>query len=317
MPAPATPPEEALDAFRDDQTYLGADHSRNERRTWLVAVICVLALALQVAGGLTFNSMALVAGGLHMAAHVAALVVAAAAYGLARRYSGDRRFSFGTGKLGYLAAFGNAMVLGGAALAILAESVQRLVAPEPVDYASAQPLAIIVLGLNIVCAWLLRPGQTRHSHDDTGDLNLSVAHFHLAADAAVSVLAIAGLAAGHFLGWAWADPVAGLLGAGLIGHFAVTLMRRAGAVLLDMTPSPTLAAEIRRRLAGDGERIVDLHIWRLGPGHHAAIIILAAPQPQPVQAYRARLAGLAGLSHLTIEVRAEALPALTQQRASV
>lgn len=307
----------ALDAFRGDRIYLGADHVRNERRTWLVAAICVGALVVQVGGGLAFNSMALVAGGLHMAAHVAALVVAAAAYGLARRYAADSRFSFGTGKLGYLAAFGNAVVLGGAAVAVLVESLQRIIAPEHVGYEEALPLAAVALAINVFCAWLLRPGVTRHSHDETGDLNLSVAHFHLAADAAVSVLGIAGLAAGRLLQWEWADPLAGLLGAGLIAHFAVSLLRRAGAVLLDMNPSPELAAKIRERLEREGEQVIDLHLWRLGPGHHAAIVVMSVRSPQSSEAYRERLAGLSGLSHLTIEVRQERLPALTQQRASV
>jgi cation diffusion facilitator family transporter len=315
-PDPSRPDQKALDAFREDRTYLGADHVRNERRTWLVAAICVGALVLQIAGGLAFNSMALVAGGLHMAAHVAALLVAAVAYGLARRFADDPRFSFGTGKLGYLAAFGNAVVLGGAALAVLVESVERLISPQTVGYGEALPLAGAALVVNVFCAWLLRPGKTRHEHDDAGDLNLSVAHFHLAADAAVSVLAIGGLAAGRLLDWRWADPAAGLLGAVLIGHFAVSLLRRAGAVLLDVNPSPALAAQIRERLQRDGEEVIDLHLWRLGPGHHAAIVVMAVVSPQSSEAYRARLAGLPGLSHLTIEVR-QALPALTQTRASV
>lgn len=292
-----------LDGFRGDRVYLGADHVRNERRTWLVAAISVGMLVAQVAGGLAFHSMALLAGGLHAAAHVAALLVAALAYGLARRFSADGRFSFGTGKVGYLAGFANAVVLAITAVTVLVESVERLFHPEDVNYASAIPLAAGGLVVTLVCAWLLKPPPVSHAHDRDGDLNLSVAHFHLSADAAVSTMALIGLGAGQALGWAWADPAAGLLGAGLIAHFAVTLLRRAGAVLLDMNPSATLAGEIRTRLQHEGERIVDLHLWRLGPGHHAAIVVIAADHPQPTAVYRARLADLPGLSHLTIEVR--------------
>src|SRR5262245_5731688 len=144
-------PAEALDAFRTDRLYLGADHARNERRTWIVTVICVATFAVQIAGGALFGSMALTASGLHMAAHVAVLAVAAGAYALARRYAADRRFAFGTGKLGYLAGFANAVVLAVTALLIAAESVQRLMAPEPVAYASALPLAVGGLLVNLVC----------------------------------------------------------------------------------------------------------------------------------------------------------------------
>lgn len=298
--AAARASEQGLDAFREDRVYLGADHGRNERRTWIVAGICLVALAAQLAGGLAFNSMALIAGGLHMAAHVAALGVAALAYRLARRYAADARFSFGTGKLGYLAGFANAVVLAFTALLIAVESLERLIAPEPVAYDEALWLAVGGFVVSLVCMLILRPAGRGPR---TGDLNLSAVHLHLSADAAVSALAIAGLAAGRALQWSWADPVAGLVGAGLVAHFAVSLARRAGAVLLDVNPSPQLAEEIRARLAGPGERVLDLHLWQLGPDHHAAIVVLAAEAPQPAERYRARLAGLPGLSHLTVEVR--------------
>ena len=290
-------PTPSLDSYRADRAYLGADHARNERRTWIVAGICAVTLAAQLAGGLVFRSMALTAAGLHMGAHVAALLVASGAYALARRRAGDARFAFGTGKLGDLAGFANAVVLGITAVLIAAESVQRLINPEAVDYASALPLAGVGLVVTLVCVVLLRPRE-RH------DLNITAAHLHLTADAMVGVLAIAGLFAGQRLGWTWADPLAGLAGAFLVAQFAVSLIRRAGATLLDMNPSPALTAEIRNRLEGAGERVLDLHLWRLGPGHNAAIAVIAADDPQTPDAYRARkLKGIEGLSHVTVEVR--------------
>jgi cation diffusion facilitator family transporter len=269
----------------------------------MVAGICLVTLVVQITGGLTFNSMALVANGLHMAAHVAALLVAALAYRLARTYAGDPRFAFGTGKLGYLAGFANASVLAMTALLIALESVQRLIAPEQVDYDGALALAVGGLAVNLVCVWLLKPSEAHHAHDRDGDLNLSAAHLHLVGDAVVSVLVIAGLFAGRQLGWTWADPLAALAGAGLVAQFAWRLLSRAGAVLLDMNPSPELTAEISRRLEGPGEELLDLHLWRLGPGHHAAIVVIAAEAPLPAEVYRTRLKGLAGLSHVTVEVR--------------
>lgn len=297
---------EALDAFRADRVYLGADHRRNERRTWIVTAICVATLVALVAGGLATRSMALMASGLHMAAHVVALVVAAAAYALARRHAGNPAFSFGTGKVGYLAGFANAVVLAVTAVLIGVESVNRLIRPGEVHYDSALPIAAGGLVVTLVCMWLLKPTTAASDrYDPQGDLNLSAAHLHLTADAAVSVLALAAIAAGEFLGLGFADPLAGLLAAILVAQFAWTLLKRAGAALLDINPSPELTAEVRRRLSDGGERVIDLHLWRLGPGHHAVIAVIAAAHPEPVAKYRARLAGLAGLSHVTVEVRGE------------
>ncbi|HYG26302.1 MAG TPA: cation diffusion facilitator family transporter [Caulobacteraceae bacterium] len=290
-------PTAAMDAFRGDRTYLGADHARNEQRTRLVAAICAVSLVLQVAGGYVFNSMALTAGGLHMAAHLAALVTATVAYGLARRFAADPRFSFGTGKLGYLAGFANAVALAVTALVIGIESVERLIAPEAVEYGAAVWVAVFSLGVNTISAVLLRPRR------DDQDLNIGAAYLHLSADVIVSGLAIAGLLAGRLLGWGWADPAAGLIGAALVARFAWSLIRRAAGVLLDMNPSEGLTEIVRQRLTAPGERLLDLHLWRLGPGHDAVLAVVEAENPQPPQAYRQRLAGLPGISHITVEVR--------------
>ena len=108
---------------------------------------------------------------------------------------------------------------------------------------------------------------------------------------------------GRTFDWPWADSLAGLAGAALLALFAWRLLARTGAVLLDFNPSPELTAEIRRRMESDGERLLDLHLWRLGPGHHAAILVVEAATPAAAEVYRARLAGLPGLSHVTVETR--------------
>lgn len=292
-----------MDAYRRDHGYLGADHAHNERRTWIVAGICTAMLLVQVTGGLLFKSVALTAAGLHMAAHVAALLVAAAAYALARRYAGDRRFAFGAGKVGYLAGFANAVVMGVVAVLIAAESVQRFIAPETVDYASALPLAVAGLALILLCVLVLRPGRSTEDLDKDGDLNISAARLHLSADVLVSLLTIAGLAAGRRFGWAWADPLAGLGGAALVAQFATSLLVRTSKALLDMNPAPELAAEVRRRLEAEGERVLDLHLWRLGPGHFAVVAVVVADAGARSEALHARLRDLAGLSHVTLELR--------------
>jgi cation diffusion facilitator family transporter len=293
-----------IDAFRGDTTYLGADHRRNERRTWIVTGICLATLVVQIGGGVVFHSIALVANGIHLGAHVAALVAAAVAYRVASAYAGDHRFAFGAGKVGYLAGFANAVVLAVTALLIASESLHGLMEPVPINYRQATLLATFGLVVNLACVWLLRPTLV-HAHDKDGDLNLSASHLHLSADAMMSVLTIAGLTAGRYLGWRWADPVAALGGAMLVAQFAWSLLRRAGSALLDINPSPQLTAEVRGRLEAMGAKVMDLHLWRLGPGHHAAIVVLNQAAPLQVENYHERLADLAGLSHVTIEVRSD------------
>ena len=233
---PTRPSASPLDGFRADRVYLGADHARNERRVWAAAAICALTLVGQLVGGLAFNSMALVAGGVHMAAHVAALGVAGLAYLLARRYAADRRFSFGAGKIGYLAAFANAVALGVTALLLAGESLTRFGGGAATHYHEATQLAVVVLAVNFVCMWLLRPVNARPAPGDDDDVNLRAAHLHLAADVIVSVLAIGGLLAGEHLGWTWADPVATLLIAGYILWMSVTEIRGVIRMLMLGTP---------------------------------------------------------------------------------
>ncbi|MEI6438974.1 MAG: cation diffusion facilitator family transporter [Alphaproteobacteria bacterium] len=298
-PLATTPP---LDTYRGDRAYLGADHERNERRTWLVVAICLVTMAVQVGGGIWVHSMALIANGLHLAAHIVVLGAAAGAYGISRTYARDPRLAFGTGKLGYLVGFANGVILAITGALIGIESLQRLLKPEAVAYSGALELAAFALAVNLVCVWLLRP-RAPAGPDADGDLNLSAAHLHLSADAVVSALALLSLLAGKIWHLSWTDPLAAVVGAVLVCHFAWRLLLRTGAALLDAIPSQDLLTAIRHRLEADGTEVIDLHVWRLGPGHLAAIIVLGATTPEAPTAYRKRLEGLGGLSHITIEVR--------------
>jgi cation diffusion facilitator family transporter len=306
----------SIDDWRHEHVFLGADHARNERRSWAVVAVCGAMMAAEIVGGLWWGSMALIADGLHMSTHAGALIIAACAYAFARRHARDDRFAFCTGKLGELAAFSSAIVLAMIALAIGAESVMRLVYPVRIAFGQAIPLAALGLAVNLVSALLLREGHDEHHHHGHDheqehdhhhhhgeDLNLRAAYIHVLADAAVSVLAVVGLSAGYALGWVWMDPAMGIVGAMVIANWSWGLLRAAGAVLLDMRPESGVAEEIRHRLEAGGDRIADLHIWRVGPGHHAAVVSLVADTPEAPQAYKTRLAGIAGLSHLTIEVQ--------------
>jgi len=144
--------------------FLGAQHHSAERRTWTVIWLCGAMMALEIGGGWAFGSIALIADGLHMSTHAGALLLAALAYTYSRKYSGDARFTFGTGKLGDLAGFTSAIVLAMIALLIGYEAVTRFVTPVPIRFGSAIPIAVLGLAVNLVSAWLLSGGGHDHHH---------------------------------------------------------------------------------------------------------------------------------------------------------
>jgi cation diffusion facilitator family transporter len=315
---------QTIETYRHEHMFLGASHARNERKTWVVIGVCGTMMAAEIGGGALFGSMALIADGLHMSTHAAALLIAALAYTFARRHVRDERFSFGTGKFGELAAFTSAIVLAMVALLIGYESVLRFLHPVRIAFAEAIPIAVLGLGVNVLSAWLLRDAPHDHGHHhahddhdedhdhhphdhhhhDRRDLNLRAAYVHVMADAAISVLAIVGLTSAKVFGWVWMDPAMGIVGAIVIANWSFGLVRAAGAVLLDMQPGGGLAHEIEHRLEKGSDRVSDLHLWRVGPGHNAAVVSLVTDHPEPPEAYKAKLAGLAGLSHVTVEVHA-------------
>jgi len=262
--------------------------------------------------------VALVADGLHMSTHASALLLAALAYRYARRHADDPRFSFGTGKLGDLAGFSSAIVLAMIAILIGYEAVSRLIAPVPISFNEAIPIAVLGLIVNVVSALLLGGGSHDHGHSHEHahahshehahgrahrDNNMRAAVVHVIADAAVSVLVIVGLLLARTFGWLWMDPLAGLIGALVIASWSIALIRDTGAILLDRTPDPGMAEKVRRAIESEGDRVTDLHLWRLGPGHLGAIVSVATSTPREVADYRQKLAHFHDLSHVTVEVQ--------------
>ena len=135
------------------------------------------------------------------------------------------------------------------------------------------------------------------------DNNLRAAVIHVAADAAVSVLVIAGLLLARAFGWFWMDPLAGLIGALVIANWSVGLLRDTGGILLDRIPDAQIAEKVRSTVEAEGDRVIDLHLWRLGPGHLGAIVSVATTKAREAAHYRQRLAKFADLSHVTVEVQ--------------
>jgi len=417
-------------ASRSDHghVFLGADHARNERRTWAVIVLCGAMMVLEIGGGLMFGSVALIADGLHMSTHAGALFLAAMAYSYARKHADDARFTFGTGKMGDLAAFASAIVLAMISLLIAYEALMRLLAPVAINFPQAIGIAALGLLVNVASVWILGGGHPHdHSHDHshhhghgdhdhagrqhgeesrridtlygpvdlaieedgapprfrisfseerssatqaivetmraqgarqsfrmepapggfasieiipephefsvrlrlegplgisqhetefheahvphdtrrtaTRDNNMRAALVHVMADAAVSCLVICGLGLAWAFHWLWIDPLVGMVGALVVANWAYGLMRDAGAILLDMNPDTQASERIRTIVEESGDRLADLHVWRLGPGHLGAIVEITSPSARDSRFYRDKLAQVQTLSHLTIEVR--------------
>ncbi|MDK1492307.1 CDF family Co(II)/Ni(II) efflux transporter DmeF [Sinorhizobium sp. 7-81] len=304
-----------------DHVFLGENHQRNERRTWFVIALTATMMVAEIAAGTYYGSMALVADGWHMSTHAAAMLIAALAYLFARRNARNRRFTFGTGKLGDLAGFASAIVLALIALLIGWESLVRLMNPVAISFPQAISVAVFGLVVNLVSAWLLRDDHSHHQHGHDHhqqhdgrdhahsavghgrDNNLRAAYLHVLADALTSILAIVALAAGSLYGWLWLDPLMGVVGALVIARWSAGLIRDAGSVLLDYIPAgEDLPGQIRAAIERDGDRITDLHVWQLGPGHHGAIVSLVTKSPQSPSLYRDKLRHLHELSHVTVEV---------------
>jgi cation diffusion facilitator family transporter len=306
---------ESSDPAACPRSWLGIHHDHFETRTrWVVGLTLVTMLA-EIAGGYWYGSMALAADGWHMATHAAALGVATLAYRYARVHERDPRFSFGTGKVGELAGFGSAVSLAIVALLIAFESLGRLIEPRNIDFSQATAIAAVGLVVNLVSAWLLS-GEAHDHHARapspapppsvaaTQDTNLRAAYVHVLTDALTSVLAIAGLLAGRYLGWIWMDAVAGLAGAAIILHWSVGLGRQAGRSLLDSHDDSALerAAFERLQQATEDGLVTDLHVWRLGPEQYALLATLRGPRLSTPDVYREALKDLPQLKHVTVEV---------------
>lgn len=282
-----------------------AQQRQAERRTRWVVALTFAAMLVEIVAGWLSGSMALLADGWHMASHVGALGLAAFAYRFARQHAGDARYTFGTGKVTALAGYSSALFLGAVAAWMAWESVNRLYTPVAIHYGEAMVVAVFGLAVNLASAWLLDHDHDHHDDHDHEhvDHNLRAAYLHVLADALTSVLAIAALGGGMLFGWSFLDPLMGIVGALLMGRWAVGLARDSAGMLLDAEDHGQVAGEIRNIIqALPDHEIADLHVWRIGPASRACIVSLVSHAPLALEAYRASLAGIAGLDHVTIEV---------------
>jgi cation diffusion facilitator family transporter len=310
-PAPLHPHSHDLSPFAHSHQYADAGAAARTRALWWVTWITLAAMALELAAGYWAGSLALVADGWHMGTHALALGGAALAALAARRVQDSARFAFGGWKIEVLSAYTSGLLLLAAGVWIGIDALAALRTPRTVAYGEALVVAVLGLGVNLACALILARAGGRHAHahgqgpghDHDHDHNFGAAYLHVLADAFTSVLAIGALAGGLWWGLGWLDPVVALVGAVVIGRWAVGVLRESARALVDASAPPRLAAQVRALIEGDGDaKLADLHVWQVGPGCYAAALSIVADAPLSADQYGARLKPVRALRHATIEV---------------
>lgn len=315
--------DDDLPPWEFNHRFESGHEAHSERQTRIVVALTLAMMVVEIVAGTVFHSMALLADGWHMGTHAGALGIAALAYALARRHADNPRFAFGTGKAGALAAFASAILLGVVAVLIVWESASRLVEPPVIAFTEAIAVAVVGLAVNMASAWILGHQGPSHVHEHAHehphghalrhDHNLRAAYLHVVADALTSILAIVALLFGRYLGWWWMDLAAGVLGAAVIAYWAFGLVRQSGGVLLDWKADTALDEAVRAALEGEaGDRVTDLHVWKIGSARYAAMVSIVADEPRDPGRYKLRLRHLPELGHVTIEVHAR--PASAERR---
>jgi cation diffusion facilitator family transporter len=310
-------------SWEHDHTFGQDEKKTGELSTLIVVLLTAATMVLEIGAGMAYGSMALLADGLHMASHATALAISLFAYIYARRNAHNDRFCFGTGKVNSLAGFTGAVLLALFAVVMAWESLHRMM--EPVSIAFNQAIVVAVLGLlvNGVSVFILGSGHTHddqyHNHDDHDhdadapstaehrcgpehDHNLRSAYLHVLADALTSLLAIAALLAGKYLGLNWLDPAMGIVGAILVARWSFGLLASTSAVLLDHQAPAKIENAIRKSVESVGVQVTDLHVWAVAPGVYCVVISVVSETPQQPEYYKSLLPKGLGLAHVSVEV---------------
>lgn len=292
-----------------------------ELRTLIAIGITGMMMVVEVVAGVLFGSMALLADGLHMASHAAALSVNAFAYAYARRHARNTQYSLGTGKVNALGGFSGAVLLAVFAIMMAWESFGRLIDPVEIIFNQAILVAVFGLIVNGICAFILGVDEVpmclrgqgdhhghqyhhhEHTHDHDHDHNLKSAYLHVMADALTSVLAIFALLTAKYFGFIWMDPAMGIVGAILVALWSFGLLRTTSRVLLDQQGPESIRHKIRESIEQDKDsQVVDLHLWSIGTDLYAVVIVVVAHEPTTPDKYKTRIPSDLGLAHISIEV---------------
>jgi cation diffusion facilitator family transporter len=308
--------------------------ARNEKRTLWVVVLTLAMMVFEIIAGYMTGSMALLADGYHMASHAGALGIAFGVYRLARSEAIGRRLNFGTGKLLPLGGYTSAVGLGIISIWMAIESFERLLHPIHVEFNEAIGVAVLGLVVNLASAALLgfhdhgtegvhdsshdddhehehlheehtHDGQAHvhhhHSHSHVHDHNHKSALMHVLADALTSLLAIFALVIGKYYHAPWLDPLMGVVGAIVIIRWAYSLCRTTARELLDAYPRDLSLEEVRRKIEGDGHKVLDLHAWRSGPSNLVCILSVQVNSQPGEEDFRRYFQGVARGVHLIVE----------------
>lgn len=293
----------------------------NEKVTLIVVIITLVTMFAEIFAGILSGSMALLSDGIHMGTHAVALFITLAAYIFARRHSNNPNYSFGTGKVGVLGGYTNAILLLLAAAAMAFESIERLFNPVSILFNEAIIVAVLGLIVNIVSAFILghggsdhghhnhhghnkhAPEEEAHSHHDLHqDHNLKAAYLHVITDAMTSVLAIFALLTAKYFGFAWADPAVGILGAIVVGKWAVGLLRQTSGLLLDKGDYSREIESIRSGIESNLTSVSDLHLWQISENERSLILSLESAEDKTPGYYHKLVRTIGKYEHITVEI---------------
>ena len=303
--------EHTLENWQHDHDF-AVQNAKGERRTHYVLLLTAITMVTEIIAGSVYGSMALLADGWHMGTHVAAFMIAIFAYRYARKHADNPAYAFGTGKVNVLGGFASAIALAIVALVMLVESLQRIIEPQQIHFNEAIIVACIGLLINVISAFLLKDDHDHHHghshHHEHGehhhhDHNLRAAYMHVLADAMTSLLAIVALVSGKYFGWNSLDPMMGIVGAIIITRWSYGLLKQTSPILLDASIEQEYQLRIKNAIENDADnRVCDIHVWKVGANHYAAIISLVTHFPNTTEHYKGLLNNLHKLSHVTIEV---------------
>ena len=279
---------------------------QNEKLTLFVVIITLVTMVAEIIAGLVSGSMALLSDGIHMGTHALALFVTLAAYVFARRHQDNPSFSFGTGKVGVLGGYTNALLLMIAGGAMAVESVERILHPVDILFNQAILVAVVGLGVNLVSAAILGHGNSGHSHGGQHhDHNLKAAYLHVITDAMTSVLAIAALVTAKVFGIIWADPLVGILGALVVMKWALGLLKQTSRVLLDKSDFAGEIESIRSLIESESTKVKDIHLWQISENERSLMISLLSSEGKTPAHYHKLVEKVGRYEHITVEINQE------------
>jgi cation diffusion facilitator family transporter len=297
---------------------------QNEKRTLWVIILTLVMMVVEVVTGHLTGSMALLADGYHMASHAGALGISYLVYRLAKSETLKQKLNFGSGKLLPLGGYTSAVGLVFISLWMIIESFERLLNPIAIRFEEAIVVAVVGLVVNILSAFILGFGKDGHGHSHSHNHNHDHGHehdhahdhshsmedhnhkgaiMHVLADALTSVLAILALVIGRSYDAIWLDPVIGLVGAFVIIRWAYGLCRVTAWELLDGQPLAASIDEVRSKIESTGIKVIDIHLWKVGPGNHAGQLIVESSVAKGSQHFKQFFPDTLKSLHLVVEER--------------